>query len=230
MFQYFNMNNLRQFIKQVLLAFEQNSTTIKYSDVYKYNDGPDDIEQITLSFGITEYGNLKKFIKTYSEKNGKYAEAFSEYLPIIGSKPLNKNTTFINLLKESAKEDPIMRECQEEAYDSMYITPAYAWCDKNNIILPLSKLVIADSFLQSGSILSTIRNMFSEKIPTTGGDEKKWVEAYCRNRRSWLANHSRKVLHNTVYRMDLMLSLIKQADWNLTQPFYVANDVKVVAS
>ena len=224
------MNNLRQFIKQVLLAFEQSSTTIKYNKVYKYHDGPGDIEQITLSFGITEYGNLKKFIKTYCEKNGKYADAFSKYIPNIGVKPLNNDTTFINLLKESAEEDSIMRDCQEEAYDSMYITPAFAWCDKNNLYLPLSKLVIADSFLQSGSILSTIRNMFSEKIPTAGGDEKKWVEAYCRNRRSWLANHSRKDLHNTVYRMDLMLSLIKQADWNLTQPLYNANGVKVVAS
>lgn len=223
------MNDLRQFIKQVLLAFEQSSTNIKYGAVYKFKDGPNNIEQITLSFGITEYGNLKKFLKTYSEKNGTYAAKFSEYLPIIGAKPLSKNNTFINLLKESA-DDPIMKQCQEEAYDSMYISPALAWCEKNNLNLPLSKLVIADSFLQSGSILTTLRNKFSEKIPTAGGDEKQWVEAYCRTRRSWLANHSRKILNKTVYRMDLMLSLIKQSDWELDQPFYIANGVKVVAS
>jgi len=215
-------------IKKILLAFEQSSTFIKYNEVYKYDDGPGDIKQITVSFGITEYGNLKNLIKTYCYKGGKYGESFNEYIPSIGVKPLAQDTDFINLLKE-AGSDPIMQLCQEQAYDSMYITPSLDWCEKNKLTSPLAKLIIADSFLQSGSILSTIRNMFTETLPANGGDEKKWVESYCSARKKWLANHSRKVLHATVYRMDLMLELIKKEDWNLSQNIYIANDVKIVA-
>jgi len=220
--------DIKTTIKQILLAFEQSSTSIKYNEVYKYDDGPGDIKQITLSFGITEYGNLKTLIKTYRSKSGKYGESFNEYIPSIGVKSLAQDTNFISLLKE-AGSDPIMQLCQEQAYDSMYISPAFAWCEKNMLTLPLSKLVIADSFLQSGSILNTIRDMFSEKIPSTGGGEKEWVKAYCTARKYWLANHSRKILHKTTYRMDFMLKCIEAKDWELANNIYVANDVKIVA-
>ena len=223
------MTDVKQFIKKVLLAFEQSSTSIKYDKIYLFEDGPGDIKQITLSFGITEYGNLKKFIKEYCDKNGKYAKDLNNYISLIGVKPLVKDTNFINLLKESA-EDPVMQQCQESAYDSMYINPALEWCSKNNLTLPLSKLVIADSFLQSGSILSKIRNTFSATTPNNGGNEKEWVEQYCKARKHWLANHSRTILHKTVYRVNFMLSIIKENDWELNQPAYVANGVKVVAN
>ena len=52
-------------IKKILLAFEQSSTNIKYDKIYTFEDGPNDIKQITVSFGVTEYGNLKKMIKDY---------------------------------------------------------------------------------------------------------------------------------------------------------------------
>jgi chitosanase len=223
------MADVTQFIKKVLLAFEQSRTSIKYDSIYIYKDGPDNREQITLSFGITEYGNLKKFLQEYCNKDGKHTKDFLEYIPNIGVKPLVTNSSFITLLKESAK-DPVMQQCQEHAYDSMYITPALKWCEKNQLILPLSKLVIADSFLHSGSILSKIRNSFSAKIPANGGDEKVWVEQYCNARRQWLATHSRTDLRKTVYRMNFMISVIKKNDWELTQPFYVANGVKIVAN
>lgn len=212
-------------IKKILLAFEQSSTTIKYGDVYKYEDGPNDIKQITVSFGITEYGNLKKLINSYCDKNGRYTSKFTSFLPLIGKTSLAANSEFISLLKESST-DPVMQMCQEQAYDSMYITPALEWCAKNNLTLPLSKLVIADSFLQSGSILSCIRNMYTETLPPTG-DEKAWIIAYCRSRKEWLANHSRKILHNTVYRMNFMQDVIKDNDWNLDKKLYIANDVKI---
>lgn len=221
-------DNIKNFIKKVLLAFEQSSTTIKYNSIYKYDDGPKDIKQITLSFGITEYGNLKSFIQDYCDKKGKYSKDFISYLPLIGKTSLVENTSFINLLKESAT-DPAMQECQEIAYEKMYIAPALSWCSKNNFVLPLSNLVIADSFLQSGSILSLLRNKFSEKVPAAGGDEKAWVTEYCKARKIWLENHSRKILNKTVYRMITMLSLIEKDDWCLEQSTYNINGVKIVA-
>lgn len=216
----------KSLIKKILLAFEQSSSTIKYDKVYVYEDGPNKIKQITVSFGVTEYGNLKKLIKSYCFKNGKYSEEFTSYIPSIGVKSLVKNTEFITLLKESAS-DPVMQETQEEAYEEMYINPAYAFCDKNNFKEELSKLVICDSYLQSGSILSLLRNMFSERPPINGGDEKIWIESYCKARRNWLANHSRTILNKTVYRVDFMLDRIKKGDWSLSQSPFVANGVKI---
>jgi chitosanase len=219
----------RPLIKQILLAFEQSSTKIKYGEVYKYEDGPNDIKQITVSFGITEYGNLKTLIKSYCFKNGRYTKDFSPYLPSIGQKSLANDNDFIKLLKDSGANDPVMQMCQEEAYDTMYINPAYDFCSKHKLNLNLSKLVIADSYLQSGSILSSIRNMFSATLPDNGGDEKEWITSYCKSRKSWLANHSRKILHNTVYRMDFMLDRIQKGDWDLVQSPFVANDVKITS-
>jgi chitosanase len=218
----------KSLIKKILLAFEQSSTNIKYNEVYVYEDGPNDVKQITVSFGVTEYGNLKKLIRSYCLKNGKYSDQFASYIPSIGIKSLVKDSKFISLLKESAS-DPLMQQTQEEAYDEMYIDPAYAFCAKNNFKEELSKLVVCDSYLQSGSVLSLLRNMFSERPPINGGDEKIWIESYCKARRNWLANHSRTVLHNTVYRMDFMLDRIKKGDWSLSQSPFVANDVKILS-
>lgn len=215
-------------IKKILLAFEQSSTKIKYNKIYLFEDGPNNKKQITVSFGVTEYGNLKKMIKDYCFKNGVYSKQLSAYVSDIGVKSLVNNSEFINLLKESAS-DPIMQEVQENAYEEMYINPAYGFCDKNGFKTNLSKLVVCDSYLQSGSILSLLRNMFAERPPINGGDERVWIESYCKSRRQWLANHSRKILNNTVYRMDFMLDRIKKGDWELTQSPFNANGVKITA-
>jgi len=219
--------NSKTLIKKILLAFEQSSTTIKYKEVYVYEDGPNDIKQVTLSFGVTEYGNLKKLLESYCSHDTPVSDLIEPYLPKIGKSALAADKQFINLLKQ-AGDDQVMKDCQEEAYDQMYITPAYSWCDKNGFVTPLSHLVICDSFLHSGSILSVLRNSFPESVPVSGGDEKTWIKLYCEARRKWLANHSRKDLHSTVYRMDLMLALIKANDWNLSNNKYIANDVTIV--
>lgn len=218
--------NLTEFIKQVLVSFEQSRSTIQYDKIYIYRDGPDRCRQITVSFGITEYGNLKTLVEDYCEGGGKYAEQLKEYIPKIGKTPLVNDEDFIQLLKD-AGEDPKMQNLQEHEFDKLYINPALTWCDNKHIVLPLSKLVVADSYLHSGSMLKTIRNQFSEVTPVDGGDERAWITAYCKARKQWLANNINSDLHNTVYRMNFMLDLINKGDWNLTQSKYVANDVVI---
>ena len=215
-------------IKKILLAFEQSSTNIKYDQIYKYDDGPNDIKQITVSFGITEYGNLRNFIKSYVFSGGVHSKFFTDYIDKIGRVSLVNDVDFVNKLKEAAS-DPKMQECQEQAYDDMYITPAYTFCEKNELVQNLSKLVIADSYLHSGSILSKLRNSFKESVPVNGGDEKVWVESYCKARKKWLSEHSRTILHKTVYRMNFMLDRIEKGDWELTQSPFIANGVKITS-
>ena len=221
------MNNIVPFIKKVLLAFEQSSTSIKYDKIYTWNDGPKNIKQITLSFGITEYGNLKRFVEKYCNADGKFKDKFQKYIPLIGKQSLVINKEFMTLLKESAADD-VMKDCQEQAYEEYYITPALKWCEQNQFNLNLSKLVIADSFLQSGSILKLLRNRFTEKTPKDGGSEKVWIEEYCKARRSWLSAASLQALRNSVYRVNMFLTRIEKNDWELNQSKYNANGVEIV--
>jgi chitosanase len=51
--------------------------------------------------------------------------------------------------------------------------------------------------------------------------EQTWIEAYVDVRRAWLAGHSNKLLHKTVYRMDAFKKLIGSASWDLALPFKV---------
>lgn len=213
-------------IKKVLVSFEQSSTSIKYDKLYFWNDGPNRIKQITVSFGITEWGNLKKLVESYIKKKGP-VKGLEAYLPKIGKESLVNDKAFVDLLKESCK-DNVMAICQEEAFNEMYIDPALAWCKKGGLVLPLSQLVVADSFLHSGSILPFLRNKFSETLPAAGGNEKAWVTAYTKTRRDWLKNHTDKILNNTVYRANLFLSLIDKNDWNLDSDKIDANGVIIV--
>jgi chitosanase len=215
-------------IKKVLLAFEQGSTSIRYDKIYKYDDGPKDIKQITLSFGVTEFGNLHNFIKSYIFAGGAHAKFFTHYVDKIGRVSLVNDDAFVNKLKEAAS-DPIMQQCQEKAYEDMYISPAFGWAEKNGFSKNLSKLVICDSFLQSGSILSLLRNRFAEKVPKDGGDEENWIKEYVNARHNWLGNHSRKILQNTVYRMEFMKTRISLNDWDLNEFPMNANGVKITA-
>jgi chitosanase len=218
--------NTKSLIKKILLAFEQSSTSIKYDKIYLWNDGPDKIKQITVSFGVTEYGNLKGLIKNYCDKQGKYSEKFNPYLDKIGKTSLANNQEFINLLKESAS-DPLMQIVQEQAFDNLYIDPAYNFALQNGFQENLSKLVICDSYLHSGSILQFLRNKFATKVPSKGGDERKWIYEYCNVRKDWLKKHSNKILNNTVYRMDFMLDRLSKGDWQLCNPPYNVNGVIV---
>jgi chitosanase len=216
-------------IKRVLTCFEQSSERIKYDKIYLLEDGPNDIKQITVSFGITEWGNLKKLLELYRDNDGKYASILNTYRDRVGRVSLVSEKQFIDTLSLAGKEDPVMQKCHDLMFESIYITPALEWCNKNQLILPLSKLVIADSYLQSGSILAFLRNRFSEKVPVNGGDEKEWIKSYCNVRREWLQTHSRKILNKTIYRMDFMKEQIINDNWYLKKFPIVANGVKLLA-
>ena len=77
------MLDIKELIKKILVSFEQSSTTIKYSKIYEWEDGPNKIKQITVSFGITEYGNLKKLIQNYCLNKGMFTEQFLPFIPIL---------------------------------------------------------------------------------------------------------------------------------------------------
>jgi len=214
-------------IKKIINIFEMGTENIIYDSIYIYSDGPGNKRQLTISFGITEYGNLKDFITKYVALKSLYSGDFAPYISKIGKTALVDNSDFKNLLKKAAREDPAYRDLIEVFFDLKYLNPALKFAEVNKFETPLGILILVDSYIHSGSILSFLRNRFPEKVPAAGGSEKSWATAYIKTRRSWLANHSNKILRNTVYRCDFFLDLIRREDWPLNEREYLVHGTKL---
>lgn len=214
---------------QVLNVFETGTKTGNYAGVSIYADGPNKARQITYGRSqTTESGNLKKLLEKYLSKNPTTAASavIKNRIAKVGKTPYMVNDTeFINALKAAGKEE-LMIEAQDQFFDEAYFNPAYKWFHTNGFTLPLSMLVIYDSFIHSGGILSFLRTRFSAVPPAKGGNEKTWIKEYVRVRRAWLASHSNTILRKTVYRMTTMERAMSDDNWMLDKPVY-ANGVIV---
>jgi chitosanase len=211
-------SDIKNRILQTINVFETGSIEGEYDNITIYNDGKNNTRQITYGRSqTTEQGHLNELIKKYIENNGLYASVLAAYLPKIGVTPLDKDTAFIEFLKNAAQEDPIMRETQDAFFDTIYYKPALKFANDNGFILPLSMLVIYDSYIHSGGILQFLRDRFEEVPPTRGGEEKAWIKAYVRTRHNWLENKS-PLLAKTVYRMETFELQMAVGNWMLTQP------------
>lgn len=217
-------------IEHVINVFETGSPEGDYSDISIFHDGPDDRRQITYGRSqTTEYGHLGALVRAYVGAKGaqeSIVNALSPYVGLIGSTPLVDDDHFRFLLQHAAG-DPVMHTVQDSFFRKTYLEPAIAWATAHGFQLPLSALVIYDSFVHSGSIRSDIRERFRECPPAQGGDEKIWIEEYVQARRSWLANHRRTILHSTVYRCDCFLHEISRENWRLDKPPVRAHGVDV---
>lgn len=221
------LTHKKEKIQQILNVFETGSVQGDYAKVTIFADGPGNRRQITYGRSqTTEYGNLKRLLEMYvNEADAKYRTEFQPYISMIGSTPLVDNRAFIDLLRR-AGADTIMHRVQDRFFDEVYWQPAVRWAEQNGFTKPLSMLVIYDSFIHSGSILQFLRRRFPAVPPANGGKEEDWITQYVDTRHSWLQNHSRVILRNTVYRTNAFKRAFQQNDWNLEKPFN-ANGVVV---
>ncbi|CAD7797922.1 Chitosanase [Chryseobacterium aquaeductus] len=220
-------NQQKTKILQVINVFETGSKDGKYDTLVIYADGKNGSRQITYGRSqTTEQGNLKALIQMYITRNGIFATQLKVFVNKIGQESLVDNTAFKNLLRRSAREDIIMRTCQDDFFDILYYKPAFQFFQSNRFTTALSLLVIYDSFIHSGGIPSFLRERFAEKIPVNGGDEKKWITQYVNTRHLWLANHSRKILQKTIYRTECFKNQIANNNWDLSKEI-IANGIKI---
>jgi chitosanase len=211
-----NEQQVRTLILRVLNVAETGHPDGKPHAVYIYADGKNGRKQVTLGVGFTEDGgNLEKALKLYIAKKGVFADQLSIHLPQIGKGTLAADKKFHQLLKQAGERDPRMAEAQHEQFNKAYLEPAFNWFTKNGFALPLSFLVISDSYLHSGGIREPLRSKFKESPPAKGGDEKAWVRSYVEARHHWLSNHSNKLLRNTVYRTQCFRNEIARENWVL---------------
>ncbi|MFH1197407.1 MAG: chitosanase [bacterium] len=210
-------------ILKIVNVFETGTPDGKYDNISIYKDGPvingEKIYQITYGRSqTTEYGNLKRLIESYIANNGTFSSQFSPYVNKIGKQPsLRKDQNFKDLLKTSAREDEIMRQTQDDFFDLYYYQPAFIWFEGHEFAEALSLLVIYDSFIHSGGILSFLRQRFPERPPINGGNEKIWIEQYVTARHNWLKTHTNEILHHTIYRTNCFKKQIQNNNWDLVQ-------------
>jgi chitosanase len=216
-------------IIEVINVFETGSKEGDYGCFVVYKDFTfknNNYKQITYGrTQTTEFGNLKSLLEMYIKESGTYKDIFMKYVNDIGKivegepRSLWQNTELKAALKDAGKYDPIMVSTQDVFFDRYYIQPAIAFFTHHQFTLPLSLLVIYDSFVHSGSIRPELRQRFPELPPLLGGNEKRWIKQYVDVRYEWLNNHSKQILRNTRYRPQLFKNLIADNNWELTQSF-----------
>lgn len=211
-------------IESVVNVFETGSAQGHYDALVKLMDYKHPVTgelMVQVTYGrsqTTEFGHLKALVQDYIESVGDYSSDFIPYGNRIGKMPsLATDEFFCRRLQLAGKEDPAMKKCQDEFFDVKYYQPAYSWFSQREFTLPFSLLVIYDSFIHSGGILSFLRKRFSEVVPASGGDEKKWIAQYVNARHQWLANHSNPLLRNTIYRTNCFRTQIQNENWDLSQ-------------
>lgn len=230
------MADIKDKIERVVCALETGQREADYSRVSIAHDGPGDSLQISYGkMQSAEFASLCTLIMAYVSSCGAYADRFKPYLDKIGETSLVSDSAFIQLLKD-AGEDEVMKACQDSFFDLKYWNRMIEWAKNHEITLNLSKLVLFDSFIQSGSILKDIRNSFAALSPDSGGDERKWTANYVFARKKWLQNKQTKVIdeltgeetfvpdiavQKSVYRMDTMIGILKANDWDLALPINV---------
>ncbi len=214
--------------EQVINAFESSSAAGKYGLISIMDDGPHKVKQISYGRSqTTEYGNLEELLEMYVDSNGLYATAVAPYLSKIGVIPLVNDSLFKQLLRDAGKNDPVMRQVQDQFFDLRYFQPAIEWMDDNGFSLPLSALVIYDSYIHSGSIMMFLRKRFPERTPKNGGNEKIWISQYVDTRQAWLTTHSSQLLRTTVYRTSCLKIEIARNNWDLSMLPIRAHDVDI---
>jgi len=135
-----------------------------------------------------------------------------------------RDDTFKSLIR-AAGNDPVMQKAQDFIFASETWDPAQQWFNENGFTLPLSMLVIADLFLQSGSILWFLRQRFKEVPPAKGGREKVFITSHTQPRHSWLSGSDNRAIRNSAYRTRCYLAQINAGNWNLDSLPIVMNGV-----
>jgi chitosanase len=220
-----------ELILQILQAIETGRPDGDYGLVSLMHDGGGDRLQLTLGVQFDEKsGDLEKVLELYCDRGGDAAERLEPFIGKI-NKFANHSATVLALdqnfqaVLRSLGKDPIMQDVQDEIFSAETWAPAKHWADANGFGLPLSMLVIDDSFLQSGGILQFLRERFEEVPPARGGEEKAWIRAYTQARHNWLSTSSNLAMRNSAYRTRFYLSLLELDDWMLEAERYAVNGV-----
>src|SRR5262249_6726735 len=117
--------------------------------------------------------------------------------------------------------DAQMKVCQDVFFDCKYYMPAYNWFTLHGFTLPLSMLVIYDSFVYSGGIPEALRSTIPTAVPSNGGDEKYWIGCYIKALHELLSSKSNETSHDVAFRTKCLAEQVCSNNWNLSDAIRV---------
>ncbi len=220
-------DNIRKFSRFLNLAEnDSGSPETEYNKIYLYKDGNNKRRQVTLSRGFTQDGgNLWKVIDRYISKKGLLADFFKGYKSKMKNANLWQDKEFISNLVKAGSEQ-VMKDSQDEIFNEVYLQPALDWAEDNGFKETLSKAVVVDSYLHSGQMTPFLMQKFSERKPSSGGNEKKWITSYLEERLAWF-KRSKGLLNTCQFRPKFFLDEIKKNNWSLDCPLSVKGKGKI---
>ena len=205
----------------IVNIFETSEVLGDYGQVTLLKDDPGRLtygrSQTTLGSGL-----LARLLQRYCDNAGaRFARRLRPWLPAVIAEEAQVDTALPlhNLLRACA-DDPVMREIQDAFFDEEYWRPALAAAQRLGLTAPLSVAVVYDGHVHGSWGLLRDRTREAVGEPSAAG-ERRWIAAYVKARREWLATHRLAILRNTVYRMDAFQRLIDQSFWGLALPLVV---------
>lgn len=215
-------------IERILRICETGSQEPRFGIVGITKDaraqGKIDLPQISYGVGqaTQQHRGLRLILFDYVRRGGVHRAYFHPWIQPENNAletdfTLHANKAFVAKLK-AAGEDPIMGEVQIQFFRDRYFIPALRWAKAEGLHLPLSCLVVCDSFLGSGGIFPWLRKRFSAFTPRLGGNEQRWISSYVDVRHKWLSTHENPLLRNSNYRTACYAGLIQAGNWMLDRP------------
>ncbi len=217
-----------------LLTATQKSVAQAIVNIFETGSVLGDYSRVTLIHGDTGQltygrsqvtltsGNLLALIDAYRMRPGaRFAEALSPFVTDLQAQAprLNGDLHFHNLLRASA-DDPVMRDTQDEFFDTRFWATAIRIARRDGLTTPLGVAVLYDSVVHgSWSFIRRRVNQAHGLLADIG--EQAWITAYVQERHAWLAGHRRADLRRTTYRMETLGTLIEQDEWMLEMPVVV---------
>lgn len=171
-------------------------------------------------------GNLALLLHDYcTQQDALLRDSLSPFLPRVDDQDLSldHDRGFHALLRE-AGEDPVMWRVQDGFFERVYWRPAEKAAQKQAITTALGAAVVYDGCIHGSWPLMRDRTIQRHDSVEALG-ETTWIARYVEVRRDWLANHSIRILRNTVYRMDAFNALLAAEKWSLGLPIVVRSIV-----
>ncbi|KAH9419589.1 chitosanase-like [Dermatophagoides pteronyssinus] len=212
--------------------FENDTTELQYSYCENIHDGRgytagragfctgtgDAVEVIRKYSAIKPDNLLKKYIKEL------------EILSKHESGDTSKLHGYCTAWKEAAK-DPEFRKCQDEVSDEIYYKPAMHEANQANVQTPLGRCAFYDAIIQHGggddpdSLSAIIKLTKKTMNGVVNGNEKHWIMKFF-EKRKYILQHAhnpdtRKEWAQSIDRVDAMIELANQNNWNLNVPMHI---------
>ena len=225
----------RNIADQIISVFENNTPVIQYSYAENLGDG----RGITAGrAGFTSAtSDMLEVIERYTEISP--ANSLAAYLPRLRElDETNSGSTqglegLVEIWAETATNDEVFRNVQDDVVDDYYYTPATVRAETPGVSLPLTLLNLYDAAIQHGDgddpdgLLAMI-NRTSNNVggtPADGISEEAWLVEFMSIRRSVLLNphnhETQQVWAESVGRVDTLVDLYENNKFYLTPPIEI---------